>query len=139
MTGVQTNAVLQLVVDALLGAAAIQALVENRVHGAFAQFSDLGTIPKPAIAVEIEPGGAMGINGSPAFYTLAIFALSASGPDEAFSIYEAARDVLHAEALCHSTNGHRGSASEIQRPHADWIPSVSCWFAVGRYRLVVVR
>jgi hypothetical protein len=136
---VQTTAVLQLVVDKLLATAAVQAIVANRVHGAFAQSSDLGTIAKPALVVEIEPGGKLMYGGSPAMYTVALSGLSDASLVDAFATYEAACDALHAEELCHATNGHRGTASEIARPSGGWYEAAACWFATGRYRLVVVR
>lgn len=137
MTGVSTPSVLQLVVDALLAAPTVQALVGNDIRGAWARSSDLGTIPRPSVVVEIDGGSAMYVG--PASYSLSIHVLSDSGMDEAFSVYEACRDVLHAEALCHATNGHRASSSEIVRPNGGWFAGAACWWVVGRYTLVVVR
>lgn len=139
MTGVQINAVLQLVVDALLSDATVQGLVGNRVRGGWERSSDEQTVSLPRIAVEIDPGGRQAYGGSPATLIASVAALSDVGLDECYSIWEAARDALHAEALCHATNGHRGTATVAQLPHGGWSRDAGCWMAVGRFTLVVVR
>lgn len=139
MASVQTTAVLQLVVDTLLASVAIQALVRNRVRGSFERSSDAGTVSLPKVIVELEPGGRLWYGGSPAEYTIAIHIASNLGQDEALSIYEVVHGLLHGVELCHATNGHRGTMSEIQRPSGGWVEKAACWWATGRYRLVAVR
>jgi hypothetical protein len=139
MASVQTTAVLQLVVDTLLAQSSIQALVSNRVRGSFERSSDEQTVIAPKIVVQVESGGRLWYGGSPAEMTVAIHVLSDVGQDEALSIYEVAHEVLHGAELCHATNGHRGTMSEIQRPVAGWVDKAACWWATGRYRLVAVR
>jgi hypothetical protein len=138
MQGVSTGDALRLVVDALSASAALQAVVGNRITGGWPQSSDLQTIPKPALVAVLEGGSTM--YGAPvATLVLSVYAVSAVSSDQAMSVYDLARTVLHAESLCHTPSGHRGFARETQPAMQTWLPDATCWVAVGRYSLLVTR
>lgn len=137
---VELNGVMQMVVDALLSNAAVQAAVGNRITGGWTAAYDLGTVPKPAIVVVGDGGEAVGIAaGRIARLSLEVWALSAVGTAEAAAVYELAADALHQEALCHATNGHRGACVETERPRQGQVDAASVWYAAGRFLVTASR
>lgn len=135
---IQGASILQLLRGCLLADSAVQALVENRIHGGWSRSSDWQSIPKPAVALVLN-GGTPHNSGALSQQSVDIYTLSATGIDEALAVYGAVRQLLQQGAVALDNVDHRGIMTEQETERCGQLGDSQVWYATGRWLFTGVR
>lgn len=137
---VNPDAVIGLVRERLLSVAEVVALVGGRIVGVNSDDPDYGTMPKPAIALEVAAGGRSDYTGSVARVAIRVGALSTESASDARSIFYVVRQALQGERLSSDADAHRGLAVQRSGVGTDgWFEAGQCWTVTGVWDVTVVR
>lgn len=128
----------QVVRGNLLAAAAVSALVSDRVFGAHVEDPDAQTVDYPLVILDDEGGGDLRRFGRLQELVLKVWAYSRVSGDEAHAIYDACAQVLHVERLTLAGVDHVVVCQERGRPRGGWNESTRAHYVVGRWRLMAI-
>lgn len=132
------DAAIGLIRSRLLALAEVQAIVGGRIVGANADDPDFGTIDKPAIAIEVSPGGrGFEVSGSLKAIPLRIGCLSMESAGAARELDAVVRAALQSEGL--SDSDHYGRIVERGTPLDTRIEEAKCWACVSAWTITVAR
>lgn len=137
MTTISSDSSLGLVRKALLDDSAVQALVGNRVSGGWSEDPDVGTIPRPSVAVVLGGGAFGGYEGVVRVMPVEVWTLSDVSSGESRAVYDACFAALQAAGL--GGVDHRGLMAQVSGPRDGWWAAGRCWFTTGIWRLSAVR